>query len=231
MAATPIIGAVPVEMAEAVPILNRLLDGLSHMFAGASGRAEFGSRNAIGDVYANGEEYLISKTLAAPLLLCFSTTLAEGATWSQFNVLRAKILSEKPVMLTGTLVVQLSQRYCLSQMARILAATDFVSRDDANAALARMSALYDPEVEAAADQHDAETYQALIALYAATVRDLASRALVLPQVVIFEFQVPAPALWLAQRIYQDGSRADEMVAENRVVNPCFMPRTIRALAA
>jgi hypothetical protein len=231
MATTPIIGAVPVEMAEAVPILNRVLDGLSLMFAGASGRAEYGSRNAIGDVRLNGENYLISKTLAAPLLLCFSTTLAEGATWSQFNELRAKILSEKPVMLTGVLLVQLAQRYCLSQMARILAATDFVSRDDANTALARMSALYDPEVEAAADQHDSGTYQALIALYAATVRDLASRALLLPQVVIMEFGVPAPALWLAQRIYQDGSRADEMVAENRVINPCFMPRTIRVLAA
>ena len=33
-----------------------------------------------------------------------------------------------------------------------------------------------------------------------------------------------PALLIAQRVYQDGSRADELVTRNQVRNPLFVPR-------
>ena len=32
-----------------------------------------------------------------------------------------------------------------------------------------------------------------------------------------------PALLIAQRVYQDGSRADELVTRNQVRNPLFVP--------
>ena len=40
-----------------------------------------------------------------------------------------------------------------------------------------------------------------------------------------------PALTLANRIYADAGRADELVAENKIIHPAFCPREGRALSA
>ena len=73
--------------------------------------------------------------------------------------------------------------------------------------------------------------QALIGLHAAVASDLATRALPLSRLVSFTFARRFPALWMAQRIYQDGSRANEIIAENKVVHPAFVQATIEALSA
>jgi prophage DNA circulation protein len=39
-----------------------------------------------------------------------------------------------------------------------------------------------------------------------------------------------PALSLAQRLYQDAGRSDELVAEAVPIHPAFMPSRCRALA-
>jgi prophage DNA circulation protein len=38
-----------------------------------------------------------------------------------------------------------------------------------------------------------------------------------------------PALVLANRLYQDGSRANELIQEANVPHPAFMPITMRVL--
>jgi prophage DNA circulation protein len=39
-----------------------------------------------------------------------------------------------------------------------------------------------------------------------------------------------PALALSNRIYADGSRSEELIAENQTVHPAFMQRDIIALS-
>ena len=67
----------------------------------------------------------------------------------------------------------------------------------------------DPPVQMAA---------ALIALRVAIVRDVAQQADRLQQRSTFTTQAMLPALLIAQRVYQDGSRADEL-SRNQVRNP------------
>lgn len=73
---------------------------------------------------------------------------------------------------------------------------------------------YDPPAQMAA---------ALIALRVAIVRDVAEQAERLQQRSTYTTQAMLPALLIAQRVYQDGSRADELVSRNKVRNPLFVP--------
>jgi len=61
--------------------------------------------------------------------------------------------------------------------------------------------------------------------------DLSLRSFSLPVMVTYTFSNPMPALWLAQRLYQDASRAEELIAENRPIHPLFCAPTGKALAS
>jgi prophage DNA circulation protein len=58
---------------------------------------------------------------------------------------------------------------------------------------------------------------------AAVVRDVAARSEFLQSRSTYTPQAVLPALVLAHRIYQDATRADELVARNSVSHPAFMP--------
>jgi prophage DNA circulation protein len=53
----------------------------------------------------------------------------------------------------------------------------------------------------------------------------------LPRLLPYQFARVMPTLVLAQRLYADASRADEIRAENHVVHPLFCPLTGFALSA
>jgi prophage DNA circulation protein len=52
----------------------------------------------------------------------------------------------------------------------------------------------------------------------------------LPRIVNYQMPINYPALALANRIYADGSRSDELIAENETVHPAFMQRDVIALS-
>jgi prophage DNA circulation protein len=92
-------------------------------------------------------------------------------------------------------------------------------------------AAFEPVLIDVADNGDAMTYQALNALRATVVHDLTERARPLPRVLQLSFPIPLPALAMSNRLYSKGDRSDELVIENRVVHPAFMPLDIIALSA
>jgi prophage DNA circulation protein len=49
--------------------------------------------------------------------------------------------------------------------------------------------------------------------------------------VAYAFPDRRPVLAIAQALYGDAGRADELRAENKVVHPLFMPAAGRALSA
>jgi len=218
------------EVNEALAIIDRMMDQLAACFLGATGRSSFAARNAIGGMRARAESYLRNAALGAPLQACFDTTRVAGATFNQFTVVHRAILAETPIALPAVLVVQAGIQFVLSQMARVLAATTFVSRTDADDALVKMNDVFDPAEEAAADQHDAGSYQALLTLHGAVTRDLTARGLLLPRVIDVTLPEVMPSLWIANHLYYDGSRADEIAAENKVVHPAFCPLRLRILS-
>ena len=73
-------------------------------------------------------------------------------------------------------------------------------------------------------------YQALIALDAKVVADLTTRAAALPRLVTYSLRPQLTSHALANLLYGDAGRSDELRAENKVRHPAFMPPTGTALS-
>lgn len=116
-------------------------------------------------------------------------------------------------------------------------------------ALARASATYQPssyndairvrdtvfdlladEALIAADQGEDATYEALRALQMAVVQDLTARGANLATIETYNLQRALPAIVLAQRLYRDAARADELTLQADPIHPAFMPGQFQALS-
>jgi prophage DNA circulation protein len=117
-------------------------------------------------------------------------------------------------------------------IALATAATNYQpsSQTDAYAVMNTVTGLLDSEIEIAGDQGEDDSYNALRALRTAVVQDLTARGASLAPIATFKFGAPLPALYLAQRLYRDPSRADQLVTQVNPVHPLFMPARFAALA-
>ena len=123
------------------------------------------------------------------------------------------------------------RRAVLVSLARASASYQPVSYNDAAALRVVLAAALDGEITAAGDAGEDASYLALKALRAAVVQDLTVRGASLPSVVTVRMQLPLPSLALAQYLYCDASRADEIAAESGAIHPAFCPVTFQALAS
>lgn len=181
---------------------------------------------------ANAAEALIrSAAIGASVAQCFSLARTAGATSTGMLAVIAVAEGTVAIGMPGKVVATMSVRYGLGQIARILAATTFVSRNAVDATIFGVGAVFDRAETFAADNGDIAAYAALVSLHAAVSADLTTRSRPLPRMVKFNYPRTFSALALAHRLYGDTSRAVELVAENGVFNPAFMPRVGMALSA
>jgi hypothetical protein len=219
------------DLEEAIGIVTDLANALGATLTGPNvGTAGSLLRQAVGALQADAEADLRAGAIGAQISACFDQAAAAGATYAAFGKVAAAMLAETPLGLAGIAVANAGIRLALCKQAVIVSATTFVSRDDVEAMVANVNAAFDPAEEYAADDHDPASYQAFVALHASIVRDLQLRAIPLPRLMNITVPRSVPSLTLAQRIYADASRADELMMENRVIHPAFMPSALRALA-
>lgn len=131
----------------------------------------------------------------------------------------------------GSIIAMAFQRTAVVALVRACAQYQPSSYDDASALLVQVSALIDQVATAAADAGDDDSFDALDALLVQLVQDLRSRGAELAPIRTFAFAAPLPDVVIAQRLYGDPSRADELVREANPIHPLFMPTSIQALAA
>ncbi|SNT07841.1 DNA circularization protein [Pseudomonas segetis] len=113
---------------------------------------------------------------------------------------------------------QLNGRLAAVTAARVVAETDWVSRQDADAAGTDALNLIDQQIQTVEPIND-DVFNALIVLRAALSTDLRSRALALPNISTYTPQVTLPAVVIAHRLYGDATRADEICVRNSVRHP------------
>jgi prophage DNA circulation protein len=113
----------------------------------------------------------------------------------------------------------------------VSAGSDYQPQSSGDAAAVRTLVLsvLDTEITTAGDQFEDDVYTALRSLRGQAVQDLNSRGAQLPTLVTVTMPSSLPSLVLAQRLYRDASREDELVARAVPVHPAFMPRTFEAL--
>jgi prophage DNA circulation protein len=187
-------------------------------------------RLACGDILADAEALIEAAAIAAPLASVFDLARQAGATVEQMEIVRAHAAALVLRGFPALSVADTSIRFALVQSVRILAATDFTSRPQVDGYIDLMNAAFDAAETVAANRFDQASYRSLVQLHAAVTFDLVSRERTLPTIVFYNFAVPRPALWIANRLYGGEDRAQELVNENRPVHPAFMQMPVRALS-
>lgn len=216
---------------EAAAILTRVLANLLGTAKMKSGRDGSALRRACGDLAAHAVEQIEDASAVTSLASCFELARQAGANYDGMDRVRRAAQAETPKTLQAVAIAVTAIRFALIQQARMVAAMTFASRNDVERMTARINAAFDPSEMFAADAKDVASYRAILALHAAVSNDLAATARPLPRMVAYSMAQSMPVLWLANRIYGDAARADEIVGENKPVHPAFMPTTGRVLAS
>lgn len=218
------------EIGEAAGNLRTVLAALvnSGSVAGLTGAT---LRHLCGQLSANAETAISTANLGKPLSACFDAAYAAGATLTSIGQVRKTIEGILPAYSASIYVNAACLQMALAIEAKCYASADLVSRQDVDAYLKRSADAFEPAEEYAADEQDQAVYQALIKLHAAVARDLNTRGRPLPKMVTFSYPQSKPALWIASRLYADGARADELIAENKTIHPLFLTSPGQALSA
>jgi prophage DNA circulation protein len=187
-------------------------------------------RIAVGDLLAEAEQLIEDAQVAAPLANVFNLARIAGMTFNQFEVVRAHTAAMTVHYFAAWSVGNTCLRLCLVQCALILSATTFTSRPQVDDYIDRMNVAFDQSEAIAGNSKDQAMYQTLIALHAAVTYDLTTRERTLPTIVVYNYPVSRPSLWIANRLYGDATRNQEVVDENRPVHPAFVQSPVRALS-
>ena len=89
----------------------------------------------------------------------------------------------------------------------------------------------DAAILSAADAGYDDIYEAMQALRSAAVTALENNGASLARVVTVTYASPLPALTIANRLYQDASRAESLVKMADPIHPAFMPTSFKALTS
>jgi hypothetical protein len=222
--------SIKTEFQEIDEIVKRTLTNLL-AFSGMYGRPGAELRRACGDLAARMAIYIANGSFANRLLNCFKLATASGINLDWMDRVIKQLTAETPTTLSSTSVVQNSLIFALAQEARIIRATTYVSRDDVDATMKRMKNWFDIIKDIIADTMSGPAYQDFINLCAAITRYLTDAARPLPRMLYYEMPATMPGLTMSNYIYGEADRVEDLVAENKIVHPAFMVRTVRALSA
>jgi hypothetical protein len=215
---------------EAAPIALDTVNAILG-WAPLQGRPGADLRAACGYIIANVIRLLQNGLFGPPIVRCFDLTVTTGIDLKQLARIRG-ITEQATPKTAGAITIKDSLiELCLATEGRVIANTDFKSRADAEDCKLRMNEAFNAIEEHVADQMDAMTYRALIALHAAITFHLIETARPLPRMLYFKFNQPMSTLHTSMRLYYEGGRADELRVENKVVHPAFMRPYGRALSS
>lgn len=125
----------------------------------------------------------------------------------------------------------LFRRAALIALARASADYEPTSADDAAAVRSTVCAALDAEIAIAGDQGQDVTFNAFRAVRAAVSFDLATRGARLAGIADVGSNLPMPAPVLAQRLYRNPARSDDLVTQANPIHPAFMPVKFKALSS
>lgn len=124
-------------------------------------------------------------------------------------------------------VHKLVQRTAVIEAARQTSRMDYASRDEALAIRDKITDALETQMEAVdavtGAPIDNDLYRELASLRAAVVADIRERGTRLPRVDHITLRHTMPALVVAHRVYNDPSRAAEIVRRNHIRHPGFVP--------
>lgn len=131
--------------------------------------------------------------------------------------------ARKQQALNQDLIAALVRCLAAAHACRKVVDISFPSADDAIDVRSLLLGRLDTEAGRAADRGADDVYAALTDLRTAVARDIAQRAAALATLTSYMAAETSPSLYLAQLLYGDAGRADEIVGRNHVRHPGFVP--------
>jgi prophage DNA circulation protein len=217
------------EYAEALGIIERMMSKLI-TFPISSNIDGAMMRSAIGKFIAEFPSYILNQVFGTELLNCFELARTAGATLNSMNRVYQSLSAETPVHNLGNVVVNAGIIFSFTEQCQIITVSTFGSRNEVDDLMDTISLVIEDVKLNKADSFAAVDYQGFISTAALLIEHLSSTERQLPRVVDYTMAINYPALALSNRIYGDGSRSDELIAENQTVHPAFMQREIVALS-
>ena len=120
--------------------------------------------------------------------------------------------------------------YSLVLIGQCVGNITFISSTDSKMIVTQLNNIFEAEYEY---QTDMEIFDYLSELQAQTCSYVLSQGFGLPQLIEYSPKTTLPACVIAQNLYQDGSRSDEIIQRNNsnVRHPLFMPLTLEVLSS
>jgi hypothetical protein len=219
------------ERGEAFAISVRLIEQLVAFPVSSEGNLGANMRTAVGRYLSNFPDLIANKAIGRALLACFDTAFLAGATLTSMDNVRVSVLAETPQFSLGALVVNAATIFSFVEQSKIIADMEFKSQTDVDAVIDRMSLVIEEIKVTLSDSFTVADYRNFVALAALLIQHLAATRRKMPRIVKYQFPVNYPSLAMANRIYADGTRAEELAAENKTIHPAFMQRHVVALSA
>lgn len=123
------------------------------------------------------------------------------------------------------------QQIALASVALACADWNPTSSEQAEALRLMVADKMDMAATTAADAGYTDVWKALRDLRSSLTAFLADQASQLPDQITVTRNSPVPALVLAQQLYADGSRSDDLITRANPVHPAFMPVSFQALSS
>ena len=219
------------ERAEATELSLRIMEQLTTFSVSSFSTAAAAMRLTIGQYMSNFTELQLGTTVGTELFACFEAARTAGATLGTMDRVRETMFVETPTFPLTVAIVNAAIIMSFAEQCQIISVTEFVSRTELDVIIDKMVPIIDNIKINWSDSFVIRDYQNFIAVSALLIQHLSATERQLPRIVQLSFPVNYPSLALANRIYGDGSRSDELIAENKTVHPAFMARDIRALSA
>jgi hypothetical protein len=180
----------------------------------------------------NASAAIRGNTLGTQLQAIYNAADAAGASYGGIEAARQYLMSQVASTSAFTQIVFRSALVMtLAEESMIISRFPFATQAEVQNMIYHVRDMFDAAKALGIDEVDIVLYQTLNALGGAVMNHLATTELKLPRFMAYQTGMPMPSLYLAQRIYADPSRSDELEAENGVIHPAFMPRTLRVLSA
>jgi prophage DNA circulation protein len=223
------------EAEEAAPILQRSLYKLLGALPAIGKpeqtitRANF--RTACGHLILNALPFLQQDIAGPPLDRCFALAVDSGIELLGLRYVRNQAYAEVPVTAGAKMVRSAIVYASMAHAASVLAGMTFTSREQVEQMKKVINEAQNRAEEEAADDMAQESYQRLVQFHAAVIFYLTETARPLPRMLQWRFSKVMSTLMLAQRLYYDASRADELREENHIIHPAFSKLSGRALSS
>jgi len=216
---------------EAASVLTNLLNLILQSIPSQQTEAGDQLRRLVSILRANAEAAVRGNTLGTDLQAIYLAADAAGAMFLGMDKARKYLMSQVASRSALTQAVFRSALVMtLAEQAKIISRMRFKTQMEIVNLMFYMRDAFDAAKAMGIGEIDVLVYQTLNAMGGALMNHLGTTELQLPRYVSYSAGAPMPSLYLAQRIYADPRRSDEIEAENDVIHPAFCPINLRVLS-